>query len=247
MKYKYAPYSYSKIATYEQCPRKFKYQYIDKIPVERKPQIHFDRGKLFHLLLEFNGDLNKIKETKDWKEIKEHGLLSKEQIQEVFKIYKTFISEKPGKDIVNKKVFMKEFPLGLNQDLELVPYNSDEVLLRGYIDAAYLIDDRDDICIVVDWKSGKYKEPEKQSYAQLLWYSLGLFSKNPYLEKIMLVFAYVEHNKINTKIVQRKDIDKYKKALFDKIQKIEIDTEFEKEETALCDWCDFREVCLEDN
>jgi hypothetical protein len=112
--YKYTPYSHSKIETWKSCPRKFKYQYIDKLPVERVPQVHFDRGKLFHLLMEYNGDLNKIKETKDWQEIKEHRLLDNNQIKEIFKIYKTFINTKPGKDIVSKKVFMKEFPLGLN-------------------------------------------------------------------------------------------------------------------------------------
>ena len=243
--YKYAPYSHSKMTTYEFCPRKFKYQYIDKIPIERKPQIHFDRGTLFHLLLEHDGDLKAVKETKDWKVIKSNNLLDKSQIKEIYDIYKTFITTKPGKDIVSKDVLLKEFPLGLNENLELVPYDSNDVVLRGFIDAAYTFG-KDDVCMLVDWKSGKYKKEEQQSYAQLLWYSLGLFSKNPYLKKILLVFAYVEHNKINTKVVQRKDLHKYKKALFDKIQKIEQATEFPKEITGLCSYCDFVEVCSED-
>jgi len=214
--------------------------------LKRKPQDYFDRGKLFHLLLEYNGDLKTIKKTKEFQEIKEHQLLDTNQIKEIYQIYKTFISSKPGKDIISKEVFMKEFPLGLNKDLELVPYGDDNVLLRGYIDACYLIPDRDDVCLVVDWKSGKYKSKEHQSYAQLLWYSLGLFSKNPHLEKILLVFAYVEHNKINTKTVQRKDINRYKQALYNTIDKIEQDQEFEKNETTLCQYCDYFEVCQGD-
>jgi putative RecB family exonuclease len=244
--FKYAPYSHSKIETWKACPRQFRYRYIDRLPVEKKPQIYFDRGKLFHLLLEYNGDLKTIKKTKEFQEIKEHKLLDSNQIKEIYKIYKTFISQKPGKDIVSKKVFLKEFPLGLNKDLELVSYNADEVLLRGYIDACYLIPERDDVCLVVDWKSGKYKSKEDQSYAQLLWYSLGLFSKNPYLEKILLVFAYVEHNKINTKTVQRKDINRYKQALYNTIDKIEQDQNFNKIENGHCNYCDYLEVCRGD-
>ncbi len=38
---------------------------------------------------------------------------------------------------------------------------------------------RSDIIILTDYKTGKI--PEKQSYKQLLFYALGLFSKNPYL------------------------------------------------------------------
>jgi hypothetical protein len=31
-------YSHSRVETFEQCPKRFKYQYIDKIQVERKPK-----------------------------------------------------------------------------------------------------------------------------------------------------------------------------------------------------------------
>ena len=247
---KYIPYSYSKIATYQLCPRKFKYFYIDKLEVKQQPQVHFDRGKLFHLLLEYDGNLEKIKNTQDWNEIKEHKLLDKSQIKEIIGIYKKFISTKPGKDIVNKKVFMKEFALGLDKNLKITKYDSEDVLLRGYIDAAYLVQTnneiRPDICILVDWKSGKYKSQEEQTWYQLLWYSLGLFDANQELQKIILVYAYVEHNKINTKILKREDIERYKKTLYDNIQRIEQDTEFPKKETALCQYCDFEEICSKD-
>jgi putative RecB family exonuclease len=244
---KYAPYSHSKISTFEQCPRKFKYQYIDKIPIERKPQKHLDRGQFFHLLMEYGlENFDEIKKSNEFKEIQEHGLLNKEDLKEIINIYKKFISTKPGKDIVKHKALLKEFALGLDENLELVPYNSDKVLIRGYIDAAFIVDDRTDVCLIVDWKSGKYVPKEKQNWSQLLWYSLGLFSQNPDLEKIILVFAYLEHQKINTKIVQRKDLPRYKEEMMKKIQKIENEKDFPKVESPLCNFCDFREICMED-
>jgi DNA helicase II / ATP-dependent DNA helicase PcrA len=43
-------YSFSSIDTYKQCPRRFFYTYILKLP--RKPSIHFERGKILHTTVE---------------------------------------------------------------------------------------------------------------------------------------------------------------------------------------------------
>ena len=41
---KHAPYSYSKISTFQQCPLKFKFQYIDRIPVDQEQSPAIERG-----------------------------------------------------------------------------------------------------------------------------------------------------------------------------------------------------------
>jgi len=242
MTLKYRPYSFSKISTFEQCNKRFYYQYIQKLKVPDKPQIFFDRGKFLHLLMEHEGDLKKVKNTKAFKEIVKHKLMNKEDITDAYNVYKNFISSPIGKSILSKKRILAEFPIGLNDNLELQNYHENPIL-RGYIDDLRTYKD---IGIIIDYKSGKYVQKEDQNYSQLLWYSLGLFSMDKTIDKIILIFAYLEHNKINTIVVQRKDIQRYKKALFDKIQKIEDETIFEKNETALCEYCPFFEVCLED-
>ena len=45
-------YSYSKIGTYEDCPRKFKYQYVDKLDVEGFESIEAFMGTRVHEALE---------------------------------------------------------------------------------------------------------------------------------------------------------------------------------------------------
>ncbi len=195
--------------------------------------------------MEFDGDLEKIKKTKDFKEIKEHGLMSKDDIRNDYKTYKEFINSNIGKSILKRKSLLKEFPLGLNEDLEIIEYDSKDVVLRGYIDAMY-VDEKTDTLIICDWKTGKI--PEKQSYKQLLFYSLGIFSKMPEeYDKILLVYAYIDHQVINKQVLYRKDLLRYKKALYDTIEKIESDKEFVKEESGLCQFCDYFLVCQEDN
>jgi hypothetical protein len=46
------PFSFSRITTYQQCPLKFKFQYIDKVPVDEQPSPAIERGLALHQLAE---------------------------------------------------------------------------------------------------------------------------------------------------------------------------------------------------
>ena len=48
-----ATYSYSKLQTYEQCALRYKFKYIDKIPVEIEETIEGFLGKCVHSALDF--------------------------------------------------------------------------------------------------------------------------------------------------------------------------------------------------
>ena len=245
-KLKYRPYSFSKISTHQQCPRKFKYFYIDKLPVPEEPQLHLDRGKFIHLLFEHDGDLKEVQKTKDWKEIKEHKLMTKEDIKGALNVYKQFKDSDTGKKLLQNESLLKEFPIGLNGNFEMVSYSSEDVVLRGYLDDLRTINDRTDVAMLIDWKTGHYKHKEEQNWSQLLWYSIALFKRNPELEKIMLVFAYVDHKKTNPKIVKREDLPRYENHLENQIKKIEEDTTFKKVESPLCNYCQFQKHCSQD-
>jgi CRISPR/Cas system-associated exonuclease Cas4 (RecB family) len=239
--YKYAPYSWSRIQTYKQCPRKFKYQYIDKIPVEQKCQKALIKGKFIHSLLEHNGDINELKKSDDYKEIQKSigDCITKQDIKEFYEIYKTFTNTELYKKLNNNKTLFTELFIALDEDLKIVPY--DTALFRGYIDKVY-VNPKTNKVYCIDWKTGKVNQ--KQTYGQLLFYSIGLFDKLPEnIESIELVYVYVEHNKVQKKTVYRKDVEKYKKALLNTISKIEKDETFPKNESPLCDFCDFQELC----
>src|SRR3989344_7317908 len=47
-----ATYSHSRVSTFEQCPFKYKLQYIDKIEVEQEQTIEAFMGELVHRTLE---------------------------------------------------------------------------------------------------------------------------------------------------------------------------------------------------
>ena len=239
--YKFSPYSFSKINTHKQCPRKFKYTYIDRLPRVEEPSVPLAKGKFIHLLLEHHGDLQKVKADKEFKDIL--FTLGKDGIRDNYKVYKDFTNSKIGQKFSGFNEVFTELRLGLNQELEYFDYASykdPNLLLRGYIDAGFEVNNR---LMLVDWKTGKI--PREPNWGQLLYYSIGLFSKMPY-DEIVIAYVYIEHQKVIHRKVYRKDIDKYKKALLDSIKPIEEDQEFIKNETALCDWCPFQTACNND-
>ncbi|MCD6435704.1 MAG: PD-(D/E)XK nuclease family protein [Clostridiales bacterium] len=234
---KYSPYSFSKINTHTSCARKFQFQYIDKLGVFQS-SIALDRGKFIHCLLEFNGDIKKVKASNDYKQVKESGIMIADDYKECIQIYREFKQSKIGTWIDSKTQMFNELSVAMNKKLEVIPYDDKEVIFRGYIDK--VIRD-DDTLILIDYKTGKYR-PEMK-WDQLLYYGVALFSQMPF-DKIVLMNVFVEHNKINKETIYRKDLKKYQKALLTNIKNIEQDTIFEKNETTLCNWCGFQELCI---
>ncbi len=123
---KFLPYSYSKISTYQSCPRKFKYQYIDKIgKFEDSPALV--RGRTLHYLIE-NPDLDESLYSDEMKK-------NIEDYPECIDIKNNFknseLGEKYLKDI--ERIPVQEFKLGLSTSLEPQDYQKNS-LFNGIVD-----------------------------------------------------------------------------------------------------------------
>lgn len=123
---KFLPYSYSKISTYQSCPRKFKYQYIDKIgKFEDSPALV--RGRTLHYLIE-NPYLDESLYSDEMKK-------NIEDYPECIDIKNNFknseLGEKYLKDI--ERIPIQEFKLGLSTSLEPQEYQKSS-LFNGIVD-----------------------------------------------------------------------------------------------------------------
>jgi len=250
---KYNPYSASSLGVFEQCPRKFKYQKIDKIPVEFVKTDALIKGTLIHLLLEYNelstkDKVQKIKNLKNSKEYK-NVHISNELIKESFSIYNNFKKNNLHKELFSKKSLGKEIPCALKiENKSLVPCNffDKDIIYRGYIDAVF-VDEETNIVYIVDWKTGKDKSTGdyKQTPDQLIYYAAWYFSKFP-IDTIKVKYIFVEHGTELEYTMTKDRLPYYNKMLLSNISKIEKCQDFEKNETSLCDWCDFQDYCIKD-
>lgn len=215
---KYSPYSFSKISCYQDCNRKFKYKYIDKIkvPINNEALV---KGSKIHKILELE-DFTNYNNDLEYKEIIDK-----------------FVNSDIGKDIFSKKS-IKEYQIKL--DSRINPCKTDHIFV-GYVDRI----NQSDILELIDYKTGKYKELHYQSFTQLIFYTIYFFRKYTNIDKIKIRYVYVEHCLENTLELERQYLDVYLDTFKKSI--IEIETsEYYLKNTKFCNWCEYKDLCDKD-
>ncbi len=202
-----------------QCPRKFKYSYIDKLPRKNTDKTALYKGLALHNILE------------KYPEVGTHKLTTKYQY-----IIDKFLKSKYIHYL--KRQSVKELGIGLSDTLEPMSY-SKKAMFRGYIDYFTIIDG---VMHILDYKSGKLKEHKYQDFTQLMYYAIYMFKKYTKLDTIKLSYVYIEHDVDNSITLKRKYLHNYTKDLLTTIKEVEI-SEYNKTKTLLCKFCDYQDFC----
>ncbi|MCK5535402.1 MAG: PD-(D/E)XK nuclease family protein [Bacteroidales bacterium] len=225
---RFSPFSFSKMDVYEKCPYKFKLLYIDKLGTY-VPNLAMERGSYIHTLLE--------NETKKEETTFNFKIATPEEQNECFDIFLEFKCSELGKSYLNVPS-EAEVNFGVKASNGLfIPcsYWDKEALFRGKIDHSIVEGTRIQL---LDWKTGKvsgFPAP-----LQLVMYAVWAFLKYPHIDTIRTAFVYVEHTEEKVYTFNRKHMNMLQKKILEKIGSMENDKQFSKNETALCDYCDFR-------
>ena len=228
---RFSPYSFSRMSSYETCPKKFQFSYIDKIPVNRSTTA-LDKGSYIHHCLE----LHPAKPSQFYN-------IDKELLDQYDIIIKDFLDSEVGSKVLSELNIGKEIDFGLTKDFKICSFDDTDAILRGSVDRLNQVGN---VLHVVDYKSGKAKDVKYQSYKQVMLYAIWIF-RNPIFNSVNEVigsYVYVEHNKVNEKIFYRSELLNSVKEYVTIIKTIENDEKFYKKEGRLCDWCDFKDICI---
>lgn len=212
-------FSFSSLSLYNTCPFAYKLSYIDKVEPVRSTALV--KGSNVHLILEKFPDFIASKEFK----FNENLIVS------------NFLNSEIGnyfKDVLLNKKTAREFKFGLTKNFENDTFK--DSFFHGIIDLIFFENDELNLC---DYKTGKFKE--NQDFSQLLTYSL--FFKN--YDKIKINYIYVEHNKINSKVVTKEDIESAQNFIIKTSDIILQDKVFKRNCGKHCPWCQFSEKCDE--
>lgn len=217
----YAPYSFSKLSTYKNCPRKFAYNYILKIPREQCDNEALRKGSAVHSILEnYPVSVNKPNIYQD--------------------VADRFIRSNLGQNLLNRQSTREyKFGMCLDDSGKFVECNYSKSLFRGFIDYVCVIDN---VIHLIDWKTGNYKEERYQDYNQLMFYAVYFFEKYN-VDTIEISYVYVEHELHNSMTLTKEFLPNYKNELLSIINTIENDDNFDKNKSKLCDYCDYQEYC----
>lgn len=187
--------SYSKITTYKNCSKSYKFAYIDKLPRVDKPYTIF--GQFCHKILEnFHSSLilepDRISDDKFLEKTMEKSFinakekwkskLTKEQIQEAFKIAQEYF------DDYNMQ---EKMPNVINTEKRIWTTIDDKLILNGFIDKVQI--DHDGILHIVDYKTTK-DERFLKDITQLLLYAYIIYLENKNIDKVRVSFVLLKHN-----------------------------------------------------
>ena len=256
--------SYSAIETYLQCPRKYKFQEIDKIRAPKSREAIF--GSLVHSTLKFMFERDPLFPTLDeviayfrahWPQREvfnaetKNNLLKRGWTEEEEKIY-----FEEGVRML-KRFYEKNAPWNFSVvDLESrfeVVLTDDKTgethVLAGIIDRIDKLPD--ETYEIIDYKTSK-RMPSQNALdqnLQLSLYSLGLQKRWPHLtpEMIKLSLYFVKHGEKLSTQSSAQTTEKTKEHILATISEIQermkAGKEFEPMPSALCDWCAYKPIC----
>lgn len=249
-------YSYSKIGQFRNCPRQYKFNYIEKATVEKPVSVEMFLGSAVHRALEklykfkVNGriqpeeemladyhkdwegpDRDRIKVTKEYMGIDDFINIGNEALAKYYKMYHPFDE---GEIIGLEK----------NASFPLDPAN--RFMIRAKLDK--LVQRPDGVVEIVDYKT-QSRLPTQQDLDNNLQMGLYQHAVNflwPQFDKIELKQIYLRQGIAMSTVMSQDKLDELKQDSINLILEIEQagrDDDFPVKESALCDYCPYFELC----
>lgn len=263
-------FSYSRISTYFNCPKQYKFRYVDKIPSPVPEGIELFLGSRFHEAMEYL--YQEIpREVLSLEKLKKYfQMLWEEKWNECVKKQKEKNFQSPIR-IVRKNETMQDFfqkgQLFLeNYYKKYYPFNQDyteglelkvlfdldpegQYKMQGYIDR--LARDNQGILWIHDYKtnSRKLSKDDVNFDDQLALYQVGINQSAKYQSfsgvKLMWHFvAFSDNESLVSECTQEKLVQ-LKRKYISKIQKIKADQVYPTQVSRLCEWCEYLTLCPE--
>jgi putative RecB family exonuclease len=249
-------YSHSRLGAYENCPLRYKYQYIEKPEIERRDSIeaymgsrcHESLENLYKLLLNRHLLTNeellddfKARWEKNWNEniyIVRKDLKAEDYFQQgIYALNKYYDRYHP---------FESDKTIALEQRIEINLDDSGLYKLQGYIDR--LTETEDGHYQIHDYKTERtFKSQEHfDQERQLALYQIGISGMFSDIKSVELIWHYLLFDKEARSERKQAQLDELKSNTIKLIQEVEKageEDDFPYKESALCDWCDFYQIC----
>lgn len=250
-----ATFSHSRLSSYEICPLRYKFTYIDRVKIEVEDTIETFLGSRTHEALE-----------KLYRNLQFERLLSIEEVLAFFNreweknwdeaiiiVNKEYTAEnyrKMGERYL-KDYYKRHKPFAKGKILELETTNTlslDKGKKYGfYIRIDRLMDMGNGVYEVHDYKTNMSlpKQEDLDKDRQLAMYSLWVREQFQDFKKVRLVWHFLAFDKEMESFRTKKQLEDLRKNVLEEIREIEATAEFPANVTRLCNWCLYRGMCPE--
>ena len=248
-------YSHSRLSCFEQCPLKFKYQYLDKIEPKVQQSVEAFMGSMVHSTLEkLYKDIRFKKENSIEELIKYYNKIWKENWSDSIRIVRKEYNEenfrKMGEQYI-RDYYERYYPftdgkiIGIEKKIMISLDKEGKYQLQGFIDR--LMSTGDGEYEIHDYKTNIEVPQEEylRKDRQLALYAIAIIEKYQDAKNVKLIWHFLSGNKEIVIEKTNEELEKLKSDTIKLINKIENEKEFKQKPSALCKWCEYRDICPE--
>jgi putative RecB family exonuclease len=246
-------YSHSRLSCYEQCPAKFKLQYIDKVETEIEESVEAFLGTRVHETLEKlyrdcqHQKLDSLEELLDflrtewklnWSD--EIVIVNSEYSQENY----LKMAEKYLADYYRRyHPFDQGRTVALEERILITLDEPGQYKLQGYIDR--LTEVTDGFYEIHDYKTNSRLPLVDyiRSDRQLALYMIGVKNQYPDVEQVRLIWHFLKFDKEIDSTRTDSELAQLKADTIALIETIEQDETYKANPSVLCEWCEFKPCC----
>lgn len=251
-------WSHSRVSCFEQCPQRYAYRYVDRLP-EAFDTIDGFMGGRVHDTIEYlfearrGGTVPTLEEALEAYRRSWDWALSGRSWPRVVQADRTdhsFITE--GASIIAK--FYPRFAQDTTLTVQIEVEVSCDVVYRtgvnsyqtfeyhGFIDRLAI---QGGVLTVIDYKTTKHvpRKFEGKEADQLCSYGLALMKADPKLEEVWLVADFVRVGQTRAERITRADMASIEQRLARRIASAAVAREFPPIPGRLCDWCGYNAIC----
>ncbi|MGV8125175.1 MAG: RecB family exonuclease [Candidatus Xenobiia bacterium LiM19] len=245
-------YSYSRISTYEQCPQRYKYLYIDRLKDEQEG-IEAFTGSRVHEALEFLYRHVQMAEAPAPDEvIAFYDRRWDELIHDRILVTSAEFDSDHYRSLGRKalRVYQERYSpfdegttMGLEQRVEFFLDSEEKYPFIGIIDRLTRISD-------AHWEVHDYKtggtlptQPDMDRDNQLALYHFAITRLYPQVKEVTLIWHYLAFDMEFRSSRSDAQLEELRSDFIRKIDVIETQTEFPTKSGILCGWCGFKSRC----
>ena len=249
-------FSHSRLKTFENCPRKFAFQYIEKPDIERRDSVEAFMGTAVHNTLENLYKSIMMERVPKWEETRDfyEDFWAKNWRDDILIVHKQFSADdyrNVGRRCL-QDYFVAHFPfaegrvLALEERILVDLDGTGKYKLQGFIDR--LQQQEDGTIEIHDYKTSRRlpSQEEINRERQLALYQIGIEERWPDTKAVTLIWHYMRSNRTLVSKRSPASLEDLKRDTIELIDTIGYATErneFPPHETMLCDWCEFYPIC----
>ncbi len=248
-------YSHSRLSTYEKCPLQYQYRYLDKIKRDTQSIEAFMGNRVHEVLEKLYRDLLMSKSTSLDELLALYHKNWDENFSDKITIVRTELTpahyRKTGEDCITR-YYRRHHPfddgqtLGLEDRVTLSLDDKGRYQLQGYIDR--LVRRDQGVYEVHDYKTSGGRLPsdaDLRQDRQLTIYRMAVAKRFPDAREIRLVWHYLVFGQRVTSDRTPEEIEQHRRQMIGLIDTIEEAKDFPSRVSALCSWCEYRDICPE--